>query len=63
MELNSGELFTLSADPMLILMAMECETVEDEHELSAITAERESALLAAQAYVRTRFHEITGGDW
>lgn len=54
MELNSGELFTLSTDPMLILMARECETVEDEQELSAITDERESALLAAQAYVAIR---------
>lgn len=54
MELNSGELFTLSADPMLILMALECETVEDELELSAITDEREATLLAAQAYVLIR---------
>ena len=54
MELNSGELFTLSTDPMLILIALECETVEDEQELSAITDERESALLAAQAYVAIR---------
>ena len=54
MELNSGELFTLAADPMLILMARECETVQDEQELSAITDERESKLLAAQAYVAIR---------
>lgn len=54
MELNSGELFTLSADPMLILMALECETVEDELELASITDEREATLLAAQAYVLIR---------
>ena len=63
MELNSGELFTISADPMLILMALECETVEDEMEVSSLTDERESALLAAQNYVRVRFAEVTGGDW
>lgn len=63
MELNSGELFTISADPMLILMAREAETVEDEMEVSSLTDERESALLAAQNYVRVRFAEVTGGDW
>lgn len=54
MQLNSGELFTLACDPMLVLMAQECETVEDELELSAITDEREATLLAAQAYVLIR---------
>lgn len=54
MELNSGELFTLACDPMLILMARECETVEDEVEFAAIAAERESTLLAAQAYTAIR---------
>lgn len=54
MELNSGELYTLACDPMLVLMAAECETVEDECELSSITEQRESILLAAQAYVAIR---------
>ena len=54
MELNSGELFTLALDPMLILMARECETVEDEFEVTAIADEREATLLAAQAYVAIR---------
>ncbi len=54
MELNSGELYTLACDPMLVLMAAECETVEDEFELASITEQRESVLLAAQAYVQIR---------
>lgn len=54
MELNSGELFTLACDPMLILMARECETVADEFEVAAITDQRESVLLAAQAYTSIR---------
>lgn len=54
MQLNSGELYTLATDPMLILMARECEDVEDELELAAISAQRESTLLAAQAYTAAR---------
>lgn len=54
MQLNSGELYTLASDPMLILMARECEGVEDELEFAAISDERESALLAAQAYTAAR---------
>lgn len=54
MQLNSGELFTLALDPMLILMARECETVEDEFEVMAIVDEREAILLAAQAYEAIR---------
>ena len=54
MLLNSGELYTLATDPMLILMALECEGVEDELELAAITDQRESTLLAAQAYTAIR---------
>lgn len=54
MQLNSGELYTLATDPMLILMARECEDVEDELELVAITDEREATLLAAQAYTAIR---------
>jgi hypothetical protein len=54
MQLNSGELYTLATDPMLILMARECEDVEDELELAAISDQRESNLLAAQAYTAVR---------
>jgi len=54
MELNSGELYTLALDPLLILMAAECEDVEDEIEFAAISDERESNLLAAQAYTAVR---------
>jgi len=39
---------------MLILMAAECEDVEDEIEFAAISDERESNLLAAQAYTAIR---------
>ena len=54
MQLNSGELYTLATDPMLILMARECEDVEDELEFNAIADEREATLLAAQAYTAAR---------
>ena len=54
MQLNSGELYTLATDPMLILMARECEDVEDELELAAISDQREAILLAAQAYTAIR---------
>ncbi|WP_143541575.1 hypothetical protein [Rhodoferax fermentans] len=54
MILQSGELYTLATDPMLILMARECEDVEDELELAALSAQRESTLLAAQAYTAAR---------
>lgn len=54
MELNSGELYSLACDPLLILLARECEDVQDEIEFAAIADERESTLLAAQAYVAVR---------
>ncbi len=54
MQLNSGELFSFAGDPLLLLMAAECEDVEDELELEAITDEREATLLAAQAYTAIR---------
>lgn len=54
MQLNSGELFSFAGDPMLVLIARECEDVEDELELAAITDEREATLLAAQAYTAIR---------
>lgn len=54
MELNSGELFSFAGDPLLVLMARECEDVEDELELAAIADEREATLLAAQAYTAIR---------
>lgn len=54
MQLNSGELFSFAGDPMLVLMARECEDVEDELELAALTDEREAILLAAQAYTAIR---------
>lgn len=54
MNLKSGEQFTLDTDPLLALIAAECETVEDEFELEAIRDERESILLAAQAYTAIR---------
>lgn len=54
MQLNSGELYSFAGDPMLVLMARECEDVEDELELAALTDEREATLLAAQAYTAIR---------
>ena len=54
MELNSGELYSLACDPLLILLARECEDVQDEFEVTAIADEREATLLAAQAYVAIR---------
>ena len=47
MQLNSGELYTLATDPMLILMARECEDVDDELELAAISDQREKVLADA----------------
>lgn len=41
------EPWTLSTDPLLVLMAAECETVEDELELQAQADEREQVLMAA----------------
>lgn len=54
MELNSGELFSFAGDPLLVLIARECEDVSDELELRAISDEREATLLAAQAYTAIR---------
>lgn len=54
MELNSGELYSFAGDPLLVLLARECETEQDKQEAAAIAAERESTLLAAQAYVAIR---------
>jgi len=54
MELNSGELYTLASDPLLVLLARECEDVKDEMECAAIADVRESTLLAAQAYTAIR---------
>jgi hypothetical protein len=54
MFLNSGELFTLAVDPMIILMAQEAETVEDEFEVVTLSEQRETVLLAAQAYTSIR---------
>lgn len=43
----TNEQYTLSTDPMLILMAAEDETVEDEFDTQAQADVRESVLLAA----------------
>ena len=47
MALISGEQYTLSTDPMLVLMAAEDETVEDEFDTQAQADVRESVLMAA----------------
>lgn len=48
MQLKSGEQFTLSTDPLLVLLHAECETVDDEYEADALSDQRESTLLAPQ---------------
>lgn len=49
-----GEQFTLSTDPLLVLMAREAETVEDELDAQHEAEVRESVLLAATFFVNYR---------
>jgi hypothetical protein len=42
------EQYTFTTDPLLILMAAECETVEDELECEAQAEQRETVLMAAK---------------
>lgn len=48
------QLYTLSTDPLLVLMGKECDGDEDElREVQALADERESVLMAAQFIVST----------
>lgn len=44
--------YTLQTDPLLVLMAAECEDVQDELEFEAECDLRESQLMAAQFIVK-----------
>ncbi len=54
MALNSGDLYTLNTDPLLILMAAEDETVQDEFDTQAQADVRESVCMAATFFVNHR---------
>lgn len=49
-----NEQYTLGTDPMLVLMAAEDETVEDEFDTAAQADVRESVLMAAM-FITSRF--------
>lgn len=56
MDSDLGAQYTLSTDPMIVLMQLECESVEDEFEVASLCEQRESVLLAAAHVVKSFFH-------
>jgi hypothetical protein len=53
MDSDLGAQYTLSTDPMIVLMQLECESVEDEFEVASLCEQRESVLLAAAHLVKS----------
>ena len=42
------EAYTFSTDPLLVLLRAECETVEDEDDITSMFEQHETFVLAAQ---------------
>lgn len=53
MDSDLGAQYTLSTDPMIVLMQLECESVKDEFEVASLCEQRESVLLAAAFQIKS----------